>query len=180
MAWFFTKVALLTFGGAYAVLPCAFQGAVEQYECLSAPQMIDGLALAEPTPGPSIMVVSFVGFVGGWSKAIFRRVPWSWLGQSRHQWGRSSPSCRRSYSPITCSGLRPGWTLRMGNGACRRRCGRGTVPVRSKADLDFAVMRTAACAACGRSVGIAKVRVQSEAVISAHVRGRHGHKPPSA
>lgn len=71
MAWFFTKAALMTFGGAYAVLPYVFQGAVEHHQWLSAPQMIDGLALGETTPGPLIMVVSFVGFLGGWSKAIF-------------------------------------------------------------------------------------------------------------
>jgi chromate transporter len=71
MGWFFTKAALLTFGGAYAVLPYVYQGAVENYQWLTAPQMIDGLALGESTPGPLIMVVAFVGFVGGWSKAIF-------------------------------------------------------------------------------------------------------------
>jgi chromate transporter len=71
MAWFFTKAALLTFGGAYAVLPYVYQGAVDHYQWLSAPQMIDGLALGETTPGPLIMVVSFVGFVGGWTKAVF-------------------------------------------------------------------------------------------------------------
>ncbi len=71
MAWFFTKAALLTFGGAYAVLPYVYQGAVEHFRWLSAAQMIDGLALGETTPGPLIMVVSFVGFVGGWTKAIF-------------------------------------------------------------------------------------------------------------
>ncbi len=71
MAWFFTKAALLTFGGAYAVLPYVYQGAVEHFQWLTAPQMIDGLALGETTPGPLIMVVSFVGFVGGWSRAIF-------------------------------------------------------------------------------------------------------------
>ena len=65
MAWFFTKAALLTFGGAYAVLPYVYQGAVEQFRWLSGPQMIDGLALGETTPGPLIMVVAFVGFVGG-------------------------------------------------------------------------------------------------------------------
>jgi chromate transporter len=70
MAWFFTKAALLTFGGAYAVLPYVFQAAVEQYGWLSAAQMIDGLALGETTPGPLIMVVAFVGFVGGWTRAI--------------------------------------------------------------------------------------------------------------
>jgi chromate transporter len=71
MAWFFTKAALLTFGGAYAVLPYVYQGAVDQFHWLTAPQMIDGLALGETTPGPLIMVVAFVGFVGGWTKAVF-------------------------------------------------------------------------------------------------------------
>ncbi|HEX5094349.1 MAG TPA: chromate efflux transporter, partial [Burkholderiales bacterium] len=64
MAWFFTKAALLTFGGAYAVLPYVFQGAVEHYGWLTAAQMIDGLALGETTPGPLIMVVAFVGYLG--------------------------------------------------------------------------------------------------------------------
>ena len=71
MAWFFTKAALLTFGGAYAVLPYVYQGGVEHFQWVTAPQMMDGLALGETTPGPLIMVVSFVGFVGGWTKAIF-------------------------------------------------------------------------------------------------------------
>ena len=71
MGWFFTKAALLTFGGAYAVLPYVYQGAVEQHQWLTATQMIDGLALGETTPGPLIMVVAFVGFVGGWSGALF-------------------------------------------------------------------------------------------------------------
>ena len=70
MGWFFTKAALLTFGGAYAVLPYVYQGAVETHGWLSAPQMIDGLALGETTPGPLIMVVAFVGFVGGWLKQV--------------------------------------------------------------------------------------------------------------
>ena len=70
MAWFFTKAALLTFGGAYAVLPYVFQGAVDHYGWLSAAQMIDGLALGETTPGPLIMVVAFVGFVGGWTHGV--------------------------------------------------------------------------------------------------------------
>lgn len=70
MAWFFSKAALLTFGGAYAVLPYVFQGAVEHYHWLSAHQMMDGLALGETTPGPLIMVVAFVGFVGGWSQTV--------------------------------------------------------------------------------------------------------------
>ena len=71
MAWFFTKAALLTFGGAYAVLPYVYQGAVDHYGWLTPTQMIDGLALGETTPGPLIMVVAFVGFVGGYVNAVF-------------------------------------------------------------------------------------------------------------
>lgn len=71
MGWFFTKAALLTFGGAYAVLPYVYQGAVGHYGWLTPVQMIDGLALGETTPGPLIMVVAFVGFVGGYVQALF-------------------------------------------------------------------------------------------------------------
>ncbi|MCO6057671.1 chromate efflux transporter [Pseudomonas sp. MOB-449] len=71
MAWFFTKAALLTFGGAYAVLPYVYQGAVGHYGWLTPAQMIDGLALGETTPGPLIMVVAFVGFVGGYVSPMF-------------------------------------------------------------------------------------------------------------
>ncbi|MEB3157101.1 MAG: chromate transporter [Cyanobacteriota bacterium] len=67
MARFFTRVALLSFGGAYAVLPYVAQGAVDTFGWLRADQMIDGLALGETTPGPLIMVVAFVGFLGGWN-----------------------------------------------------------------------------------------------------------------
>ncbi|HEV8314457.1 MAG TPA: chromate efflux transporter [Burkholderiaceae bacterium] len=70
MAWFFTKAALLTFGGAYAVLPYVYQGAVGQYGWVTPTQMIDGLGLGETTPGPLIMVVAFVGFVGAYVKAV--------------------------------------------------------------------------------------------------------------
>ncbi|MEQ1854237.1 MAG: chromate efflux transporter [Chthoniobacteraceae bacterium] len=63
---FFSKAAMVTFGGAYAVLPYVAQQAVENHGWLSAPQMLDGLGLAETTPGPLIMVLQFVGFVGGW------------------------------------------------------------------------------------------------------------------
>jgi chromate transporter len=71
MGWFFTKAALLTFGGAYAVLPYVYQGGVSQYGWVTPEQMIDGLALGETTPGPLIMVVAFVGFIGGYGKALF-------------------------------------------------------------------------------------------------------------
>ena len=70
MGLFFTKAALLTFGGAYAVLPYVYQGAVDHYGWLTPAQMIDGLALGETTPGPLIMVVAFVGFVGGYMNAL--------------------------------------------------------------------------------------------------------------
>jgi chromate transporter len=71
MGWFFTKAALLTFGGAYAVLPYVYQGAVGQYGWVTPTQMIDGLALGETTPGPLIMVVAFVGFIGAYVQALF-------------------------------------------------------------------------------------------------------------
>jgi chromate transporter len=71
MGGFFTQAALLTFGGAYAVLPFVTQAAVVQYGWLSAAQMMDGLALGETTPGPLIMVVAFVGFLGGHSQALW-------------------------------------------------------------------------------------------------------------
>jgi chromate transporter len=65
-ALFFTKAALLTFGGAYAVLPYVYQGVVEYYHWILPQQMIDALALGETTPGPLIMVITFIGFVSGW------------------------------------------------------------------------------------------------------------------
>ena len=70
MGWFFTKAAMLTFGGAYAVLPYLYQGAVEQHHWLTGAQMMDGLALGETTPGPLVMVVAYAGFVGGWREAV--------------------------------------------------------------------------------------------------------------
>ena len=71
MSWFFTKAALLTFGGAYAVLPYVYQGAVDKFGWLTPGQMMDGLALGETTPGPLIMVVVFVAFVGAYVHASF-------------------------------------------------------------------------------------------------------------
>ncbi|MEB3209435.1 MAG: chromate efflux transporter [Synechococcus sp.] len=77
MARFFTRVALLSFGGAYAVLPYVAQGGVEQFGWLSASQMLDGMALGETTPGPLIMVVAFVGFMGGWNQSLAAGLsPW--------------------------------------------------------------------------------------------------------
>ncbi|MCP9774980.1 chromate efflux transporter [Cyanobium sp. WAJ14-Wanaka] len=71
MGRFFSQVALVSFGGAYAVLPYVAKAAVSQFHWLSASQMVDGLALGETTPGPLIMVLAFVGFMGGWNGGVF-------------------------------------------------------------------------------------------------------------
>jgi chromate transporter len=76
MARFFTQVALLSFGGAYAVLPYVSQGAVTHFGWLQPAQMLDGLALGETTPGPLIMVVAFVGFMGGWNASGALGLAW--------------------------------------------------------------------------------------------------------
>ena len=68
-ALFFTKAAFLTFGGAYSLLGYIAQAGVEQYGWLTSIQMMDGLGLAETTPGPLIMVVQFVGFLAGWNNS---------------------------------------------------------------------------------------------------------------
>lgn len=71
MGEFFTKAAFLTIGGAYAVLPYVYQGGVEEFRWLTGPQMMDGLALGETTPGPLIMIVTWVGYIGGVTKGVF-------------------------------------------------------------------------------------------------------------
>jgi chromate transporter len=73
--FFFSKAAVVTFGGAYAVLPYVAQQAVSHYGWLQPGQMMDGLGLAETTPGPLIMVVQFVGFMGAWQHPD-GLVPW--------------------------------------------------------------------------------------------------------
>jgi chromate transporter len=80
IAWFFTKAAFLTFGGAYAVLPYVYQGAVDHFHWLSANQMIDGLALGETTPGPLIMVVAFVGYLAGHIQHLIGNSNPFWFG----------------------------------------------------------------------------------------------------
>jgi chromate transporter len=67
VAWFFSKMAIVTFGGAYAVLVYAAEKVVQGYHWLSAPEMLSGLGLAETTPGPLILVLQFVGFLAGYS-----------------------------------------------------------------------------------------------------------------
>ena len=71
LAWFFTKAAFLTFGGAYAVLPYVYQASVENFLWLTPAQMIDGLALGETTPGPLIMIVAFVGYLAAQGSQVF-------------------------------------------------------------------------------------------------------------
>lgn len=66
VAWFFSKMAVVTFGGAYAVLAYVAQDAVQGYHWLSASEMLAGLGLAETTPGPLILVLQFVGFLAGY------------------------------------------------------------------------------------------------------------------
>lgn len=69
IADFFSRMAVVTFGGAYAVLSYVAQQAVEQYQWLAPGEMLDGLGLAETTPGPLILVTQFVGFLAAWREA---------------------------------------------------------------------------------------------------------------
>jgi chromate transporter len=80
MAGFFTKVALITFGGAYAVLPYVFDSAVNDFQWVTAAQMMDGLALGETTPGPLVMINAFVGFVGAAQHTSLAFLPITWAG----------------------------------------------------------------------------------------------------
>jgi chromate transporter len=94
VALFFSKMAVVTVGGAYAVLAYVAQDAVQSYGWLSAPEMLAGLGLAETTPGPLILVLQFVGFLAGY------RAP----GSPRRRWCCGSRS--RPASP-SCSWVRP-------------------------------------------------------------------------
>ena len=80
MSWFFTKAAFLTFGGAYAVLPYVYQASVEQFQWLTSTQILDGLALGEITPGPLIMIVAFVGFLGSFKQELLGIENLFWAG----------------------------------------------------------------------------------------------------
>lgn len=123
-AFFFSKAALVTFGGAYAVLPYIAQAGVSTYHWLSASQMMDGLGLAETTPGPLIMVVTFIGFVGafqhsaaGWSPfasalwggciaTYFTFLPcflWIFLGAPYIEKTRKNPFLSSALSCITAA-----------------------------------------------------------------------------
>ncbi len=84
---FFSKLAVVTFGGAYAVLAYMAQQAVEQHGWLTAPEMVDGLGLAETTPGPLILVTQFVGFIAGFREAApFTPLAGGLLGAAMTTW----------------------------------------------------------------------------------------------
>lgn len=89
---FFSQAALLTFGGAYSVLPFVAEHAVMTHHWLSAAEMMDGLGLAETTPGPLILVLQFVGFQGGWH-ATSDLPPWlnATLGAAITTWTTFMP-----------------------------------------------------------------------------------------
>ena len=90
---FFSKMAVVTFGGAYAVLAYVAQEAVESYEWLSAGDMMQGLALAETTPGPLILVLTFVGFVAAYhAPAPFDPITAGLLGATLTTWVTFAPS----------------------------------------------------------------------------------------
>jgi chromate transporter len=90
---FFSKLAVVTFGGAYAVLAYMAQEVVETYRWLSAPEMVDGLGLAETTPGPLILVTQFVGFLAAFRHAApFSPIPAGVLGAVMTTWVTFVPS----------------------------------------------------------------------------------------
>ena len=90
---FFGKAALVTFGGAYAVLPYVAQRAVEQFHWLGTDPMMHGLALAETTPGPLVIVLQFVGFLGGWNHpGPLPRLVSAGLGAAVALWSTFLPS----------------------------------------------------------------------------------------
>lgn len=92
MAVFFSKMSVVTFGGAYAVLTYVAQEAVQTYNWVTAPEMIDGLALAETTPGPLILVLQHVGFLAGYRHGGFEPVVAGLLGAAITLWVTFAPS----------------------------------------------------------------------------------------
>jgi len=93
VAAFFSRAALVTFGGAYAVLAYVDQAAVGRFGWLTRAAMIDGLGLAESTPGPLILVVSYVGFAAGWNHpgAADPAIA-GWIGATAAAWASFAPS----------------------------------------------------------------------------------------
>ena len=91
IALFFSKLAIVTFGGAYSVLAYMAQQAVETYGWLSAGEMLDGLGLAETTPGPLILVTEFVGFLAGFRKGGEPALGFGLLGVAVTLWATFAP-----------------------------------------------------------------------------------------
>ncbi|HLO22120.1 MAG TPA: chromate efflux transporter [Methyloceanibacter sp.] len=91
IALFFSKLSVVTFGGAYAVLAYMAQQAVETYGWLSAGEMLDGLGLAETTPGPLILVTEFVGFLAGFRKGGEPQLAFGLLGAAVTLWATFAP-----------------------------------------------------------------------------------------
>jgi chromate transporter len=90
---FFSKLAVVSFGGAYALLAYMAQQAVETYGWMTAPEMVDGLGLAETTPGPLILVTQFVGFLAAFREAApFSPVTAGMLGAAMTTWVTFVPS----------------------------------------------------------------------------------------
>jgi len=119
VGWFFSKLAVVTFGGAYAVLAYMAQQAVENYGWLSAGEMLDGLGLAETTPGPLILVTEFVGFLAGfrdagWGMAIAAAAVtlwatfapcflWIFAGAPYVEWLNDQPKLKGALSAVTAA-----------------------------------------------------------------------------
>src|SRR5258708_16812667 len=90
---FFSKLAVVSFGGAYALLAYMAQQAVETYGWMTAPEMVDGLGLAETTPGPLILVTQFVGFLAAFRDAApFSPIAAGVLGAAMTTWVTFVPS----------------------------------------------------------------------------------------
>src|SRR5438105_1696974 len=90
---FFSKLAVVSFGGAYAVLAYMAQQAVETHHWMTAPEMVDGLGLAETTPGPLILVTQFVGFLAAFRDAApFSPITAGILGSAMTTWVTFTPS----------------------------------------------------------------------------------------
>src|SRR6185369_13928615 len=90
---FFSKLAVVSFGGAYALLAYMAQQAVETHHWMTAPEMVDGLGLAETTPGPLILVTQFVGFLAGFRDAApFSPVVAGMAGAAMTTWVTFTPS----------------------------------------------------------------------------------------
>jgi chromate transporter len=127
MGEFFLKAAFLTIGGAYAVLPYVYQGAVDHFTWLTGPQMMDGLALGETTPGPLIMIVTWVGYMGGVTKDRARQPCRGWAGRCDGSDLLHFPAkllvhhCRRPHDRVDARRTQVHRAAHCHLGRCRRR-----------------------------------------------------------